>query len=91
MSKSLELYSEWQEHNGKTVYLEGLSHTVKVESYRAYYPYERDVINVFAEPKNKNSKAYRETKARLGDDWSIDVLESEPEVYTDVLTQCLAV
>ena len=88
MSKSLEHYSEWLEHDGKVVYIDQLAYNIKVRTYTARYPYEQQMITVDAEPKNKQSKYYREIKQHLGDDWSTDVLDSDPDVYANVLLQC---
>lgn len=88
MTHEVARYKEWLEHDGKTVYLGGVAYVVKVNTWRAQYPYEVDVIAVHAEMKNKNSALYRDVKRSLGDDWSTDVLDSDEQVYVDVLSQC---
>ncbi len=45
------------------------------------------MIDVSAEPINKNSKYYLEVKKELGDDWSTDILESGDELYTNIAQQ----
>lgn len=78
---------EWLDHDGKTVFINGHAYKLSVHTYRACYPYDREVIQVFADPKNRRAEWYLKTKRELGDDWSTDILESSDEIYCDVLTQ----
>lgn len=71
-----EMYQNWLEHDGKKVKIDGIVYKIRVDCYRAIYPYERQEIKVYADVVNKNSKFYRDLKAEYGDDWSTDVLES---------------
>jgi len=45
----LEHYTEWLDHNGKTVIIEGKEHTINVRTYKAIYPFEHNAIDVYAE------------------------------------------
>lgn len=83
-----QFYTEWLEHDGKTVLINGIAHVLKVRTYAAYYPYHHETIHVDAVPKNKQTKWYREQRAKLGDDFMTDVLSSDVEVQTEILRQC---
>ena len=78
---------DWMAQTGKVVTLDGIKHVLRVESYRAIYPYVRDVLKVWATPVNRRSRYYQDVRARLGDDWSTDVLESDVCVIADVISQ----
>ncbi len=80
-------YSEWLEHDGKSVKIEGLSYTLRVRTYEAAYPYRHTAINVYAEPANRRSKAYLKAKQELGDDWDTDVLASDLDLQASILSQ----
>lgn len=77
----------WVRNNGRTIVLDGVKHVLGVDVYEAIYPTERMVMTVHAEVKNKQSKYYRDEKQRLGDDWSVDVLESDPNVVLQIMEQ----
>jgi hypothetical protein len=88
MAKLHEFYSDWEQYHGRKVIVGGLSCTLQVSVYSGIYPYPAKWISVFAEPTKgaKNTNSYRNDRAKLGDDWSFDVLESE-NVYVSVLQQ----
>lgn len=86
MSSSLKGKEFWLDHDGEVVVLDGIKHRLEVDSYKAKYPREEYVISVHAVPVNKQSKYYKEIKAKLGDDWASNVLES-PELESEVLAQ----
>jgi hypothetical protein len=86
MGHHIEHYSDWLEHNGKTVLIDGIKHVIEVSTIRAIYPYRHTSISVYARPVNRKSKFYQDTKAKLGDDWSTDVLSS-PELQCEILNQ----
>lgn len=77
----------WLEHNGKVVTLDGVKCKLAVDAYKAIYPYEHRVLRVFAEPIDKQSAEYQRVKSDLGDDWSTDVLGSDVEVISEILSQ----
>jgi len=86
MSQDLDQHNSWWlQQDGKTVLLDGIAHVIRVSTYRASYPYERDVISVQAEPVNKTTQYYLAIKKVLGDDWSTDVLASGPSFQTQVM------
>lgn len=76
----------WMELHKKEVSIDGIIHVLNVSVFTAIYPYKHDVISVMAEPKDKTTKYYRDEKRRLGDDWSIDVLESF-DLLCDIMKQ----
>jgi hypothetical protein len=84
--KSLEFYTNWLEHDGKTVTIDGIKHKIKVSTFEAIYPYKHAAITVYATPVNRYSKYYREIKKELRDDWSTDVLSSL-EMECEILSQ----
>lgn len=69
-------YSQWEDKDGKIVIIDGYKHRLKVSVYTAKYPYIHKVITVDAVPINKTTKYYKKWKRKLGDDWSIGVLEN---------------
>ena len=75
--RDLENNEKWLDVNGKTFKKNGIKYIVKVRTFNAIYPYSRKVIDVIAEPVNKNSATYLREKKNMGDDWCVDVLESE--------------
>lgn len=86
MARSFQFYGDWAQYHGRKVMIDGLAYTLKVNTYMASYPRREMLISVYAEPVNKHSKHYLETKRQLGDDWSTDVLESF-DVMCDILAQ----
>lgn len=83
----VEFYSEWLEHDGKRVKLNGITHVIKVDVYQAIYPHPHETMIVHAEVVNKKSKYYQDRKAEYGDDWSTDVLSSDVMVQAEILHQ----
>jgi len=82
-----EIYQGWLEHDGKVVRINNIKHVLRVSCYEAIYPYPHQVITVHADPKDKSTKYYQNQKVELGDDWSVDVLESNPVLQADILRQ----
>mgnify|MGYP001074389770 CR=1 FL=1 len=83
----LEHHEEWLDYDGRKVVLNGVAHKIRVSTYRAIYPYEHVAITVHADPVDKRTKYYRDTKRELGDDWSTDVLGSDIELQVNILLQ----
>jgi len=44
-----EIYQGWLEHNGKTVKIDNINYILRVDHYKAIYPYPHWVITVRAE------------------------------------------
>ena len=88
MARDIKYYEHWQKHDGKKVLIDGHTYQLKVTTYQASYPYPHTVISVYAEPVNKASKMYLDTKRELKDDWSTDVLDSDISLQADILHQC---
>jgi hypothetical protein len=78
--------SQWLEHHGKTVKLNGHVHFLKVDTYEAIYPYAHTVLRVHAVPVSTKTRYYKAIREQLGDDWSTDVLASE-EVTVSIMQQ----
>ena len=87
----LEIYQEWLEHDGKNIKIDGVNHLLRVSTLDAIYPRPAKLISVQAEVVNKKSRYYQDTKARMGDHWSTDVLDSDIELAADILSQARAV
>lgn len=90
MARSTKFYGDWAQHDGRTVTVNGLKCRLRCDVYTQRYPYSDQVISVHAVPVNRQSKAYRETRAALGDDWSTDVLDSDIELQSEILAQLSA-
>lgn len=88
MARHAEFYQEWLEHDGKAVWIDKHKYLLRVSTFDAIYPYPYKGISVYAEPINKNAGWYREIKRKLQDDWSTNVLESDPVLQADILEQC---
>lgn len=73
------LYAFWKQFDGRKVVIDGLDCIVRVSSHRAIYPYEHMTCDVRAEPTGdaKLTAFYKGMKAKLGDDWSTDLLRSD--------------
>lgn len=71
-------------HN-KLYTLDGISGVFKYTTYKAIYPYEHMVHKLHheADKEGMQTKKYRETKQKLGDDWSTDLTDSI-EKYCDI-------
>lgn len=84
---------DWQEFHGRIVTIDGLKWKVRVNAYKAIYPYEWTVTTVNLDPTaaTKCSNHYRQIKAELRDDWSTDVLSSDIEFQVEVQQQLLQV
>lgn len=82
-----KFWGRFEDCDGREVKINGLKHRIRYQEFKAVYPYERIVVFVSAEPVNRNTKYYRETKRCLGDDWSIDVSSLEPQDLVDVMQQ----
>ena len=82
-----EYNAQWTEHNGKKVTVDGLRCRLVVRDFLAVYPYRQQMITVSAQPLSTTTKKYQAMRQQLGDDWSTDVLASDPEVTTDVMRQ----
>ena len=87
MQNLTEHNSWWLNQDRKEVLIDGLAHCLQTSTYRASFPYERDVITVYAEPINKCTKHYLKVRRELGDDWSTDVLESGIELQVAIKQQ----
>ena len=83
------MYEIWQQLNGLTVTVDGLTWIIDYRAQAATYPYPHTAEYVYLDPtpETRRGRMYREEKARLGDDWSIDVREMEPEAYNTLLLQ----
>lgn len=77
---------EWLDYDGRQVVVDGKAYRIHASTHHQRYPYEQWNISVFAEPLNKRSEEYLATKHELGDDWDVDVLESE-NFYVQALSQ----
>jgi len=82
-----ERNKHWLEHEGKKVLIDGRPYRIKCSMWVAKYPLPHRVIDVSAEMVNKDDAYYREHRAKLGDDWSVDLIASEPEFVTPILEQ----
>lgn len=89
MSASYDVYSDWEQYNGRTVRLDDMDCVIRVRVYDGYYPIKCRMIDVSAEPTGeaKRSAFYKGMKSRLGDDWSTDVLSSDIDVQVNILQQ----
>jgi len=65
---------DWEKHNGKIVLVDGEQCRLKVRIWEAIFPYKHTVIDVIADPIDKESKWYQELKKVLKDDWHYEVL-----------------
>lgn len=90
MARSADFYSDWLQHDGKRVVVNGIAYVLHATSFMARYPYTQEMVSVQAEPVNKQSRFYREAKAQLGDDWTTDVLDSDSEVVAQFWQAAMA-
>ena len=69
----------WDFLDDRTYTLDGVHGKFKISSNRAIYPYPHVSFSLYHEPsaKGKRSKAYKDEKRMLGDDWSTDLSDSE--------------
>lgn len=58
--------------DGRTYTLDGIHGTIKVERFNGM-----TTISHRPSKKGQNTEAYRETRRKLGDDWSTDLSQSE--------------
>ncbi len=86
---SYAIYKDWEKFDGRTVTVDGMECVIRVSSYLARFPREERVIHVHAVPTEAAmlTEAYLSVKRDLRDDWSTDVLDSDPEVQTEILEQ----
>jgi len=87
--RSFDIYGFWLKHDRKVVKIDGVRHVLKVEVIEARYPRREKLISVQAEVINKRSAYYQNSKAYMGDDWTVDLLGCD-SVYEDVLAQAQA-
>lgn len=78
--------SWWLEQHGKVITLDGVQCRIEASTHRAIYPYDHESFTLYATPLDKESPAYRESKAKLGDHWSYCLLESD-ELRADAIRQ----
>lgn len=64
---------------GHVFNLDGIDVQIKRESYLAIYPYRRQVTRFIAQPTKRaqNTRAYRDVRRTLGDDWITDLTNSD--------------
>ena len=86
--KLYEFYSDWLEHDGEECVIDGEKCKIKVSVINAIYPFEHKRVDVSAEIIDKTSERYLESKRKLGDDWSYDVLGTL-ELECEVLEQLI--
>lgn len=57
---------------------DGIEKEIKIDKYRAIYPYEHMVTKVWAmtTAKGKKHPEYKRIKAELGDDWDTDITDN---------------
>jgi hypothetical protein len=86
---SYAIYKDWEQFDGRAVTIDGMDCIIRVRSYVASFPRKERVIHVDAVPTEAAmlTEAYLSVKRKLRDDWSTDVLQSEPEVETAILEQ----
>jgi hypothetical protein len=87
MARNAAFYSDWMDHHGAVVLIGAEAYSIQVSSWNAIYPVRQRVISVSAVPIDRQSAHYLETKRRLGDDWSIDVLDSDVDLQASILSQ----
>ena len=75
--------SDWLEHHGKAVKVDGVKHKIHATSHQAIYPHKHTAYSIHAEMTDKSHPDYVETKKKLGDDWSTD-LKHSPEFQHQV-------
>ena len=73
-NKTIIPYAEWLEWDGRIVYIDQHAHRLSCKLRTARYPSPRSYVEVWAEMVDKQSPAYLERKAELGDHWGIDLL-----------------
>jgi len=73
--------------HGKRATLDGIEGIFQHEVREARYPYPHTVerLNHLPTARGKRTDAYRETKRRLGDDWSTDLTDSDR--YFEIATK----
>lgn len=73
---SQDTLNYWRDKGGQIVQIDGMRYRLEVTTVRAIYPYPHTSLSVMARPLDRRSKVYLDVRARLGDDWSTDVLGS---------------
>lgn len=71
-----EIYGEWIPFDGREVTVRGRRYRLRVRQFRQRYPYEADMLQVYADPLDRDAEYY-DTRRQLGDDWSVDVIGSD--------------
>ena len=86
MARSLEHYSDWLDYEGK-IYIDPDVGRCKIRTmlFTAVYPCKMAMISVYGEPLNKRNRHYLDVKQQLGDDWTMDILESDPEYQAMII------
>ena len=75
MARALEFVSfDWKKHDKKLVTVNGRQCILRVNIWTAIFPHRHEVIDVIADPVDKESHEYLYTKKKLGDDWHYAVL-----------------
>lgn len=88
MPRTAIIFAEtWEQHNGKCVKISGRAYRLQVTQYTAKYPVVCEMVDVQAVPTNKRAKWYLDEKANLGDDFTVDVLDSDIELQAEILSQ----
>ena len=89
MSMATAFASDWISYDGRIVFVDGYSWKLRVETYDAVYPVKQSLTSVWLEPTKTTrwSDYYMTIKRRLRDDWTTDVLSSEPELQAELMRQ----
>ena len=74
----------WIVFDGDRVLYNGHVWILRCSSYIARYPYRRTVLTVDLYMEDRDCAEYLETKSRLGDNWSLDVLGCDIEVQCEI-------
>lgn len=81
MATLSEYNSEWLKYDGLKIRVDGKLWKVRASTHEAIYPYRHTSLHVEASIVDRNDPEYVETRRKLGDDWSTDVLESDSLVW----------
>lgn len=77
---------EWLDHNGHKFRYKGKTYKLTAVVREAIFPYKHDSLEVTAEMLDKDCPEYRSVAAQLRDAWVLDVIASDPEVQTKILS-----
>ena len=75
----------WLDYDGYRILYRGQVWILRTSSYIARYPYRRSVLTVDLYMEDQNCQEYTETRSKLGDHWSLDVLGCDVEVQCDII------